>query len=102
MLSDASMDKNMQGTTQMLNVTDILKGSDYALTIFTEHEVKAIKLFDRGGKPLPHLRRKRQGPARQARGDRQATLSAQADERLSVSKRPHRRRKTGLFWLRGS
>jgi hypothetical protein len=28
MLSKASMDKNMQGTTQMLNVTDILKGSD--------------------------------------------------------------------------
>ena len=35
----------------MLNVTDILKGSDYALTIFTEQEVKAIKLFDKGGKP---------------------------------------------------
>jgi type I restriction enzyme M protein len=45
------MDKNAQGTTQMLNVTDILKGSDYALTIFTEQEVKAIKLFDKGGKP---------------------------------------------------
>jgi type I restriction enzyme M protein len=45
------MDNNTQGTTQMLSVTDILKGSDYALTIFTEQEVKAIKLFDRGGKP---------------------------------------------------
>jgi hypothetical protein len=32
-------------------VTDILKGSDYALTIFTEQEVKALKLFDKGGKP---------------------------------------------------
>src|ERR1035441_3432845 len=34
-----------------MNISDILKGSDYALTIFTEQEVKAIKLFDKGGKP---------------------------------------------------
>jgi type I restriction enzyme M protein len=33
------------------SVTDILKGSDYALTIFTAKEVKAIELFDRSGKP---------------------------------------------------
>ncbi len=45
------MDKSAQGTTRMMNVTDILKGSDYALTIFTEREVKALELFDRGGKP---------------------------------------------------
>lgn len=35
----------------MANLTDILKGSDYALTIFTAEEVKAIQLFDKGGKP---------------------------------------------------
>ena len=32
-------------------ITEILKGSDYALTIFTEPEVKALTLFDKGGKP---------------------------------------------------
>ena len=32
-------------------VTEILKGSEYALTIFSEQEIKAIKLFDKGGKP---------------------------------------------------
>ncbi len=43
----------------MANLTDILKGSDYALTIFTEQEVKAIKLFDKGGwEPLAVSRRK--------------------------------------------
>ena len=45
------MDNNEQSTTQTLTVTEILKGSDYSLTIFTDQEVKAIKLFDRGGKP---------------------------------------------------
>lgn len=34
-----------------MTISDILKGSDYALTIFTEKEVKAIKLFDKAGKP---------------------------------------------------
>ena len=32
-------------------LSNILKGSDYALTIFTEKEVKAIEIFDRNGKP---------------------------------------------------
>jgi len=32
-------------------VTEILKGSEYALTIFTEAEIKALKIFDKGGKP---------------------------------------------------
>jgi type I restriction enzyme M protein len=45
------MNKTAQGVIRMMNVTDILKGSDYALTIFTEREVKALELFDRGGKP---------------------------------------------------
>lgn len=45
------MDKTTQAALPTMIVTDILKGSDYALTIFTEHEVKAIKLFDKGGKP---------------------------------------------------
>lgn len=40
-----------QGTKQMMTVTEILKGSDYALTIFTDKEVKALELFERGGKP---------------------------------------------------
>jgi len=35
----------------MANLTEILKGSDYALTIFTDKEIKAIKIFDKGGKP---------------------------------------------------
>ncbi len=30
-----------------MRISDILKGSDYALTIFTEQEVKAIELFDK-------------------------------------------------------
>jgi len=45
------MDKSAQSKTRIMNVTDILKGSDYALTIFTDREVKALELFDRGGKP---------------------------------------------------
>jgi type I restriction enzyme M protein len=32
-------------------VSEILKGSEYALTIFSEDEIKAVELFDRGGKP---------------------------------------------------
>jgi type I restriction enzyme M protein len=32
-------------------ITDILKGSEYALTIFSEQEINAVKLLDRGGKP---------------------------------------------------
>ena len=34
-----------------MKVTDILKGSDYALTIFTENEVKSLRLFEKDGKP---------------------------------------------------
>jgi type I restriction enzyme M protein len=34
-----------------LTITEILKGSEYALTIFSDQEIKAIKLFDKGGKP---------------------------------------------------
>ena len=37
------MDNNEQSTTQTLTVTEILKGSDYSLTIFPDQEVKAIK-----------------------------------------------------------
>ena len=33
------------------SVQDILKGSAYALTIFSEKEIKAIELFDKNGKP---------------------------------------------------
>lgn len=36
---------------QKITVADILKGSDYALTIFADAEVRALKLFDRCGKP---------------------------------------------------
>ena len=32
-------------------IPDVLKGTDYALTIFDEQEKSAIKLFDRKGKP---------------------------------------------------
>ena len=32
-------------------VADILKGSAYALSIFTDKEIKALKIFDRKGKP---------------------------------------------------
>ena len=35
-------------------VTEILKGSEYALTIFTEAEIKALKIFDKGSKPVLH------------------------------------------------
>ena len=33
-------------------VADILKGSAYALTIFTQAEVDALELFLKNGKPL--------------------------------------------------
>lgn len=32
-------------------LSDILKGTDHALTIFSDAEIKSIKLFDKGGKP---------------------------------------------------
>lgn len=35
----------------MVSVNDILKGSEYALTIFTEQEVQNLALFLKGGKP---------------------------------------------------
>ncbi len=37
--------------TPTYTLTDILKGTDYALTIFSDAEIKAIKLIDKGGKP---------------------------------------------------
>ena len=33
------------------SITEILKGSEYALTIFTANEIKALKVIDKGGKP---------------------------------------------------
>ena len=44
------MKTDQKSATQLLTIADILKGSDYALTIFTDAEVKALKLFDKGGK----------------------------------------------------
>jgi type I restriction enzyme M protein len=32
-------------------VTEVLRGSEYALTVFTNAEIAAIQLYDRGGKP---------------------------------------------------
>jgi len=32
-------------------ITEILKGSEYALTIFLDDEIKALKIVDKGGKP---------------------------------------------------
>jgi type I restriction enzyme M protein len=46
------MGKAAESTTAPLpTVSDILKGSDFALTVFTDAEIKALKLFDKGGKP---------------------------------------------------
>lgn len=36
-----------------MTITDILKGINYTLTIFTTKEVKVIELFDKNGKPYP-------------------------------------------------
>jgi hypothetical protein len=35
---------------QQFAIRDILKGTDYALTIFTNEEITALRLFDKGGK----------------------------------------------------
>ncbi len=40
---------------KMANLADILKGSDYALTIFTDKEVKALEIFDKGWKAVHKL-----------------------------------------------
>jgi type I restriction enzyme M protein len=32
-------------------IADILKGTDYALTIFTEDQINEIQIFNKGGKP---------------------------------------------------
>jgi type I restriction enzyme M protein len=32
-------------------ITEILKGTEYALSIFSDQELKALKIFDQGGKP---------------------------------------------------
>jgi len=46
------MDKADESTNAPIpTVSDILKGSDYALTIFTDAEVKALKVFGKNGKP---------------------------------------------------
>ena len=34
-----------------MTISEILKGSDYALTIFSDSEIKSIAIFDKGGKP---------------------------------------------------
>lgn len=43
------MAKDQSAQTHQL--ADILKGTDYALTIFSDAEIKALKVFDKGGKP---------------------------------------------------
>lgn len=32
-------------------ISEILHGSEYALTIFSQDEIKGLKLFEKGGKP---------------------------------------------------
>ena len=34
-----------------LKLSDILKGTEYALTIFSDAEIKALRIFAKGGKP---------------------------------------------------
>jgi type I restriction enzyme M protein len=46
-------------------VTEILRGSDYALTIFTAEEVAAIELYNKGGRP--YLRCEASGKERLAK-----------------------------------
>jgi type I restriction enzyme M protein len=41
----------MPKDTERMTISEILKGSEYALTIFTEEEVKAVEIYDKGGKP---------------------------------------------------
>ena len=45
--------KNATASTRKraLNVAEILRGTEYALTLFTAEEVAAIDIFDKGGKP---------------------------------------------------
>ena len=38
-------------TAPLPTITEVLKGSDYALTIFTDAEIKALKVIERNGKP---------------------------------------------------
>ncbi len=46
------MGKSSQGASpKMHELAAILKGTEYALTIFTAAQIKAIQLFDKGGKP---------------------------------------------------
>jgi type I restriction enzyme M protein len=37
--------------TPSYTLTDILKGSEYALTIFNDNEIKALNVYDKNGKP---------------------------------------------------
>jgi hypothetical protein len=39
-----------QTTPRVPAVTDILRGSNYALTIFTEAEIRSLVLYEKGGK----------------------------------------------------
>jgi len=45
------MPTNTRAASSTQTVHDILRGSEYALTIFTDAEVRALSIFDKGGKP---------------------------------------------------
>lgn len=47
----ASQETPLTGDPVTHVLSDILKGSEYALTLFTAKEIKAIHLIDKGGKP---------------------------------------------------
>lgn len=67
--------------TSTYSVSGILKGSSYALTIFTDKEIKAIDIFDRNGKPyLNCCGSKKQRPAKPEEIVRQLYLRKLMDE----------------------
>jgi type I restriction enzyme M protein len=63
------------------SVSGILKGSDYALTIFTEKEIASLQLIDRNGKPyIPCAVSKKPRPAKPEEIVRQLFLRKLIDD----------------------
>ncbi|MGC2173161.1 MAG: hypothetical protein WA623_17380 [Candidatus Sulfotelmatobacter sp.] len=80
-MEDQELKEAAKGTRQRaLTIAEILRGSEYSLTLFSAEEVASLELFDRSGKPYLNLRSFLQTEAGKARGDRKAALSAQIDK----------------------
>jgi hypothetical protein len=62
-----------------LTVAEILRGSEYSLTLFSAEEVAGLELFERNGKPYLTCAVTSPAAAGKTRRDRPATLFEEVD-----------------------